>query len=98
MVPMTGENYRQFLELWKEKDLTAWATMQPNWLGGFAVYVAVEALNGRDIPAFVEVPLPIIDNSNIDEYLARSVDFPADGYIYSPYTIESFEEILKAQK
>lgn len=98
MVPMTGENYRQFLELWKEKNLTAWATMQPNWLGGFAVYVAVEALNGRDIPAFVEVPLPIIDNSNIDDYLARSVDFPADGYIYSPYSIESFEEILKAQK
>src|SRR5690606_31079409 len=25
-VPMTGENYRQFLELWKEHDLTAWAT------------------------------------------------------------------------
>jgi ribose transport system substrate-binding protein len=98
MVPMTGENYRLFLELWKEKNLTAWATMQPNWLGGFAVYVAVEALNGRDIPAFVEVPLPIIDNANIDDYLARAVDFPADGYIYSPYSIESFEEILKAQK
>ena len=29
MVPMTGENYRLFLELWKEKGLTAWATMQP---------------------------------------------------------------------
>ena len=32
--PMTGENYREFLELWKEKELKAWATMQPNWLGG----------------------------------------------------------------
>jgi ribose transport system substrate-binding protein len=36
MVPMTGENYRQFLELWKEKNLHAWATMQPNWLAGLA--------------------------------------------------------------
>ena len=40
----------QFLELWKEKELTAWATMQPNWLGGLAVYAAVKALQGEDIP------------------------------------------------
>jgi ribose transport system substrate-binding protein len=94
MVPMTGENYRQFLELWKEKNLTAWATMQPNWLAGLATYVAVEALQGKDIPAFIEVPLPIIDNSNIDEYLARAKDFPADGYIYSPFSMKSFEELV----
>jgi hypothetical protein len=53
MVPMTGENYRQFLELWKEKNLHAWATMQPNWLAGLAVYVGVQAQMGKDIPAFV---------------------------------------------
>ncbi|WP_407645424.1 ABC transporter substrate-binding protein [Geminicoccus roseus] len=95
--PMTGENYRQFLELWKEKDLTAWATMQPNWLGGLGAYAAVQALNGKDIPAYVEVPLPIIDNSNIDEYLARAGDFPADGYIYSPYDIAMFDKLLGIQ-
>ena len=94
MVPITGENYRQFLELWKEKDLTAWATMQPNWLGALAVYAAVKALQGEDIPAFIEVPLPIIDNSNIDEYLARAGDFPADGYIYSPYDQKLFDELI----
>ncbi|MBX6322169.1 MAG: ABC transporter substrate-binding protein [Rhodospirillaceae bacterium] len=94
MVPITGENYRQFLELWKEKDLRAWATMQPNWLGGLSVYVATEALQGKDIPPFIEVPLPIIDNSNIDEYLARAKDFPADGYIYSPYSLASFEALV----
>jgi ribose transport system substrate-binding protein len=94
MVPMTGENYRQFLELWKEKNLHAWATMQPNWLAGLAVYVATEALQGKDIPAFIHVPLPIIDNSNIDSYLARAKDFPADGYIYSPYSLEMFEKLV----
>jgi len=97
MVPMTGENYRQFLELWKEKNLHAWATMQPNWLAGLAVYVGVQAQMGKDIPAFVKVPLPIIDNSNIDEYLARAKDFPADGYIYSPYSLDSFEKLLANQ-
>ncbi|MCX5515071.1 ABC transporter substrate-binding protein [Kaistia algarum] len=94
MVPMSGENARQFLELWKEKDLKAWATMQPNWLGAFAAYAAVQALQGKDVPAFVKVPLPIIDNSNIDEYLARAADFPADGYIYSPYDQALFDKLL----
>ena len=43
------------------------------------------------------IPLPVIDNSNIDEYLARAKDFPADGYIYSPYDEELFKKLL-AQK
>lgn len=93
-VPTTGENARQYLELWKEKGLSGWATMQPNWLGAMAVYTAVQALEGKDIPAFVEVPLPIIDDSNIDEYLAKAEDFPADGYIYSPYDEALFAKLL----
>lgn len=97
MVPITGENARQFLELWKEKDLTAWATMQPNWLGALAAYTAVKALEGQDVPAFIEVPLPIIDNGNIDDYLARAADFPADGYIYSPFDQALFDQLLAGQ-
>ncbi len=98
MVPMTGENARQFLELWKEKGLSSWATMQPNWLGAFAAYTAVKALQGEDIPSFIEVPLPIIDDSNIDEYLARAGDFPADGYIYSPWDEALFDTIIAGSK
>ncbi|QIG49779.1 ABC transporter substrate-binding protein [Nordella sp. HKS 07] len=97
MVPITGENARQFLELWKDKDLKSWATMQPNWLGALATYTAVQALEGKDVPAFVKVPLPIIDNSTIDSYLARAKDFPADGYIYSPYDQKLFDELLAAK-
>ncbi|RWP67009.1 ABC transporter substrate-binding protein [Mesorhizobium sp.] len=96
-VPITGENARQFLELWKEKGLKSWATMQPNWLGAFATYTAVQALEGKDVPAFVNIPLPVIDNSNIDQYLARAADFPADGYIYSPYDEELFKKLLAEQ-
>ena len=97
MVPITGENARQFLELWKEKGLTSWATMQPNWLGAFATYAAVQALEGKDIPAFVKIPLPVIDNSTIDGYLARAADFPADGYIYSSYDQALFDSLLAQQ-
>lgn len=96
-VPITGENARQFLELWKAKGLKSWATMQPNWLGAFATYAAVQALSGKDVPAFVKIPLPVIDNSNLDQYLAKAKDFPADGYIYSPYDQKLFDELL-AQK
>lgn len=94
LVPMTGENYRQFLELCKQNDMKCWATMQPNWLGALSVYAAVEALEGRDIPAYVQVPLPVIDNDNIDSYLARADQFPADGYIYSEYDKALFDKLL----
>ncbi|TIP81591.1 MAG: ABC transporter substrate-binding protein, partial [Mesorhizobium sp.] len=39
----------------------------------------------------------VIDNSNIDQYLARAADFPADGYIYSPYDEELFKKLLAEQ-
>ena len=68
--------------------------MQPNWLGGLGVYASVMALEGKDVPAFVEVPLPIITNDNLDEYLARADQFPADGYIYSEYSLEMFDQLL----
>jgi ribose transport system substrate-binding protein len=93
-VPITGENARQFLELWKEKGLKGWATMQPNWLGAFSVYTAVQALEGKDVPAFIRVPLPVIDDSTIDSYLARADKFPADGYIYSDYDKALFDKLL----
>ena len=97
LVPMTGENYRQFLEMWQQKKLKGWATMQPNWLGALAAYAAVQALTGKDVPAFVKVPLPIIDNASLGGYLDRAKSFPADGYIYSTYDQVLFDKLL-AQK
>jgi ribose transport system substrate-binding protein len=94
LVPMTGENYRPFLEMWKQKKLTSWATQQPNWLAAFAVYAAVKALQGADIPAYIDVPLPVIDESNLDSYLSRAKDFAADGYIYSAYDTKLFDELI----
>ncbi|WP_225769041.1 ABC transporter substrate-binding protein [Inquilinus sp. Marseille-Q2685] len=96
-VPTTGENYRQFLELWKQHEMKGWATMQPNWLGALAVYTAVQALQGKDVPAFVKVPLPVIDDSSIDGYLARADKFPADGYIFSEYDTALFDQLLAAK-
>jgi ribose transport system substrate-binding protein len=92
--PITGENYRQFLEMWKAKHLDAWAAQQPNWLAAFAVYASVKALQGADIPRYIDVPLPIITADNLDGFLARAKDFPADGYIYSPYSTMMFDDLI----
>jgi ribose transport system substrate-binding protein len=94
LVPITGENYRPFLEMWKQKKLTAWATQQPNWLAAFAVYAAVKGLQGDDIPAYIDVPLPITDEANLDSYLSRAKEFATDGYIYSPYDTKLFDELI----
>lgn len=96
-VPITGENYRQFLELWQKEKAKGWATMQPNWLGAFAAYAAVQALNGKPVPAYVNVPLPVIDDANLAHYIARGKSFPADGYVYSDYSQALFQKLL-AQK
>jgi ribose transport system substrate-binding protein len=98
LVPITGENYRQFLEMWKEKKLNAWAAQQPNWLAALATYAGVKALQGNDIPAFIKVPLPVITNDNLDSYLARAKDFPADGYIYSDYDTALFDKLIADSK
>jgi ribose transport system substrate-binding protein len=45
------------------------------------------------------VPLPAIDESNLDSYLARAKDFAADGYTYSPHDTKLFDELIaKSQK
>lgn len=93
-VPTTGENARQFLELWSEKGLSGWATMQPNWLGALSVYTAVQALEGADIPAYITVPLPVINDEVIGDYLARADQFPADGYIFSDYDQALFDSLI----
>ncbi len=93
-MPTTGENARQFPVLLEGKGIKGWATMQPNWLGALAVYTAVQALDGKPVPAFVKVPLPVIDDSTIDTYLARASEFPADGYIYSAYDKALFDKLL----
>ena len=53
-----------------------------------------EARSSLMMSAFVKIPLPIIDDSNLDQYLAMARDFPADGYIYSPYDQKLFDQLL----
>ncbi len=94
MVPITGENYKQFLKMWQARKLDAWATGQPNWMGSMSIYVGVWALQGKDIPAFISVPLPAITNANLAEYLERGKNLPDDGYVYPPYSVKLYQDLV----
>jgi hypothetical protein len=76
--------------------LSSWATMQPNWLGDFATYAAVQALNGngKDIAAFAKIPLPITGDADLGQ-----VSYQGQGlYGRRPYVLalrpKPFDEFL----
>ena len=95
MLPMTGENYRQFLEMWSQDRFPAWATGQPNWMGAMAIYVGVWALQGQSIPEYIPVPLPEITDANLADYLQRGKSMPADGYVYPPYSVDLYKSLVE---
>lgn len=94
LVPITGENYKQFLDLWNEHQFQAWATAQPNWMGAVAIYAAVKALEGGTVPTYINVPLAQITNDNLADYITRGQSFPTDGYVYPPYTEQSLMNLV----
>ena len=94
LVPITGENYKQFLDLWNEHKFQGWATAQPNWMGAVAIYAAVKALEGGDVAANINVPLAQITNDNLAGYIERGKQFPSDGYVYPPYTQQSLQNLV----
>jgi len=95
--PMTGENSKQFLEMWAQKKLTAMAVGNPNWMGAMAILAGVLAQQGKDVKFPIDVPIPVITNANLDAILASGKDFPDDGFIYPPYTQASLQAMILAQ-
>lgn len=68
LVPMTGESYNGFLKLWvdnKSKGFTSIAPGQPNYLSVISVDAAVRAARGQKVPANIDVPLPVITDSDV---------------------------------
>jgi ribose transport system substrate-binding protein len=95
MVPITGENYKQFMQMWYDRKFPAWATGQPNWIGALSIYAAVWALQGQDVPRDIVIPLPSITNDNLAEYIERGKNMPDDNYIYPPYSLDLYKKIVK---
>lgn len=72
--PVTGEDGNGFLKVWKElKDkgtgFDSIATSMPTWISKQAMEVAIQALDGVDVPKEVLLPIPTITGDEVDEYV-----------------------------
>ncbi len=92
--PMTGENSKQFLKMWSENKLDAMAVGNPNWMGAMAILAGVDAQQGKDVVSPIDVPIPVITNDNLAAILESGKEFPDDGFIYPPYTMDSLQAMI----
>lgn len=99
MVPMTGEAYNGFLKMWKEKKqqgFSSIAPVLPNYDVQIALEVALKAIKGEKVPAKVQVPLPLVDDKNLDKYIVP--DKPDDYWVINSLSIEEINKIIEASK
>ncbi|MFF3751871.1 ABC transporter substrate-binding protein [Streptomyces sp. NPDC002018] len=67
--PITGEDQQDFLQVWKDKKLTAIAPAYPTFQWRTPVIAALKILQGRQVPKEWKLPQPSITEDNLDEYL-----------------------------
>ncbi|WP_326796703.1 substrate-binding domain-containing protein [Streptomyces sp. NBC_01808] len=66
--PITGEDQQDFLQAWKDKDLTAIAPAYPTFQWRTPVIAALKILNGEEVPKEWTLPQPVVTEENFDEY------------------------------
>lgn len=95
LLPTPGENYNGFLKAWaanQKKGFSSFAPAQPNWLSVLALEQAIRALQGYKVKQNVVVPLPIITDKNLKDYVPNK--FPDDYYPIKPLTQKQINQIL----
>ncbi|MCT2591727.1 ABC transporter substrate-binding protein [Streptomyces sp. N2-109] len=71
--PITGEDQQDFLQAWKDKDLTAIAPTYPTFQWRTPVIAALRILDGEEVPKEWKLPQPTITQDNLDEYLREGM-------------------------
>lgn len=95
MIPMPGENYNGFLKLWdslRDEGFSSYAVGQPNWLSVLSLDQAIRALQGKKVEKNVVVPLPVIDDNNLKDFVPN--DHPDDYFPIKDITEEEINQIL----
>ncbi|QEU89725.1 ABC transporter substrate-binding protein [Streptomyces kanamyceticus] len=67
--PITGEDQQDFLQVWKDKKLTAIAPTYPTFQWRTPVIAALRVLDGKSVPKEWKLPQPTVTQDNLDEYL-----------------------------
>lgn len=71
---ITGEDQQDFLQKWKEEDLTAIAPTYPTYQWRTPIIAALRVLDGEPIPGPEwNLPQPAITEDNLDQYVNASM-------------------------
>lgn len=66
---ISAEDQQRFLEKWKAQDLTALAPTYPTYQWRTPIIAALKILQGQKVPKEWILPQPVINQSNLDDYL-----------------------------
>ncbi|MFE0257926.1 substrate-binding domain-containing protein [Streptomyces sp. NPDC059010] len=67
--PINGEDQQDFLQKWKDSDLTAIAPTYPTYQWRTPVIAALKLLKGEQVPKVWNLPQPKITQENLSTYL-----------------------------
>ncbi|MCX4680937.1 substrate-binding domain-containing protein [Streptomyces sp. NBC_01433] len=67
--PITGEDQQDFLQVWKDKRLTAVAPSYPTFQWRTPVIAALKILKGERVPREWKLPQPTVTQDTLDQYL-----------------------------
>lgn len=95
LVPMSGEGNNGMLKAWnkfKEDGFSSIAPVSPTYQSSEALKVAIKALNGEDVKARYNLDIPVILDSNLEDYVRP--DLPDSFWCVTSLTDEQINEYL----
>ncbi|MEO3796038.1 ABC transporter substrate-binding protein [Nonomuraea sp. B10E15] len=67
--PINGEDQQDFLQKWKDADLTAVAPTYPTYQWRTPIIAALKILKGEEVPEMWNLPQPKVTSENLSAYL-----------------------------
>ena len=96
LVPVPSEGNNGFLKFWKEhlgEGFTSIGPDEATWQSSEALRQALACLEGESIEKWHELPLPVIANDNLDEFVRT--DCPDDLWANTQMSAEAITELYK---
>lgn len=99
LVPIPGEGYNGFLKTWaanKDKGFAAIAPDEPTWQSVEALNQLVSCLAGETIAKWHEIPIALITEENLDEYVKPAC--PDDVWANTKMDYASIKELYSCSE
>jgi ribose transport system substrate-binding protein len=74
--PVTGEDFNRYLKMWKTLGFPGYGVSFNSQMGAEAVKVALDIVQGKQVPHYLNLPKLIITDENLDQYVR--MDLPDD--------------------